>query len=561
MKKLKLIVIIFSMFIVGMTSVNANSMKSIDIVGNIDDKGNVHITETWEMKTNKDTEVYKPIYNSGNITITDFKVKDEKRNYDFESDWDIDASFNDKKYKYGINYVDEGIELCFGISEYGNKTYTFSYTMNNVIFNTEDAQVLYLKFISDDMNTPPEKYSVVIKSEKYFEDTLDVWGYGSKSYTYVENGQINMSSVENTPLKKSEYGVLLAKFDKGTFDISEDNKYDNYKDFASVLNAAEKGTFKYNYKSSAIDIARTIGTIITYVGPFFFIIYLTAKGTQKYKFGPAGKKIDMKMINSFRDIPCDKDVFKAYFISEAYSLNKNKTDFLGTMFLKWINENKISHVKIDKKKLFGKNKEVNAIDLTNYTSSTSSTENDLFEMVSSASKDNLLEENEFQKYASVHNSKILSWFDKAEEYGRDLYIQKGLVSKEKGKYLISDEVKKDAIELAGLKKYLKEFTLIKEKQPIEVKLWKEYLMFAQIFGIANEVAKQFKDLYPEIVTEMDNVGYNVSDIILLNRLTTSAVRSASAARQAAMSYSSGGGGFSSGGGGGGSFGGGGGGTR
>ena len=66
--------------------------------------------------------------------------------------------------------------------------------------------------------------------------------------------------------------------------------------------------------------------------------------------------------------------------------------------------------------------------------------------------------------------------------------------------------------------------------------------------------KQFKELYPDIIT--DDI-YN--DIIFINSISYRGVSAANSARQKAESYSSGGGGFSSGGGGGGSFGGGGGG--
>ena len=126
---------------------------------------------------------------------------------------------------------------------------------------------------------------------------------------------------------------------------------------------------------------------------------------------------------------------------------------------------------------------------------------------------------------------------------------------------IKDSLKPEAINLAGLKKYLTEFSRIKEKQAIEVMLWKEYLMFAQIFGIADKVAEQFKNLYPkEIYEYTENYNFDLSDIIL-NSISHHAVASASSARSAAQSYSSGGGGFSVGGGGGGSFGGGGGGGR
>ena len=43
--------------------------------------------------------------------------------------------------------------------------------------------------------------------------------------------------------------------------------------------------------------------------------------------------------------------------------------------------------------------------------------------------------------------------------------------------------------MKGLKKFLKEFSQISKKEPIEVKLWDQYLMYAQIFGIAEQVMK------------------------------------------------------------------------
>ena len=108
--------------------------------------------------------------------------------------------------------------------------------------------------------------------------------------------------------------------------------------------------------------------------------------------------------------------------------------------------------------------------------------------------------------------------------------------------------------MAGLKKFLNEFSTIKDRESIEVKIWDEYLMYAQIFGIAKKVAQEFKKLYPDIITEE---YYN--DIIFIHTISYDGVRAASVAKSRAESYSSGGGGFSSGGGGGGSFGGGGGG--
>ena len=127
------------------------------------------------------------------------------------------------------------------------------------------------------------------------------------------------------------------------------------------------------------------------------------------------------------------------------------------------------------------------------------------------------------------------------------------------KYKIDGSMMQEAEQMAGLKNFLKEFSLIKEREPIEVNLWDEYLMFAQIFGIADQVASQFKRLYPEVLDSMNEYGFDYDDIIFVHMVSSDGIRSASSARRAAESYSSGGGGFSSGGGGGGSFGGGGGG--
>jgi uncharacterized membrane protein len=86
-------------------------------------------------------------------------------------------------------------------------------------------------------------------------------------------------------------------------------------------------------------------------------------------------------------------------------------------------------------------------------------------------------------------------------------------------------------------------------------------MFAYLFGIADKVAKQFKNMYPEIVEQMEYNNFDYDTIMFVNHISTRSVSAASSARSAAESYSGGGGGFSSSGGGGGSFGGGGGGSR
>ena len=120
---------------------------------------------------------------------------------------------------------------------------------------------------------------------------------------------------------------------------------------------------------------------------------------------------------------------------------------------------------------------------------------------------------------------------------------------------MDDKIYEDSKKLYGLKLFLQEFSRIDTKEVLEVHLWDEYLMFAYLFGIADKVAKQLKNMYPEVWEQEQRFDYDT--IVFVNNISTRTVSAASSARQAAESYSSGGGGFSSGGGGGGSFGGGG----
>ena len=181
-------------------------------------------------------------------------------------------------------------------------------------------------------------------------------------------------------------------------------------------------------------------------------------------------------------------------------------------------------------------------------------------MMYAASNDGILEQKDFKNYCAKNYEEVLNFFENTlANIEKDLINEGKIITENKKKfifnkkyYVLDDSLYNDTIKLKGLKKYFKEFARMYEKMPIEVHLWQEYLIFAQLFGMANKVAKEFKDIYPDVIT--DDMYDN---IIFTNAIYTAGMISANSARSAAESYSSGGGGFSSGGGGGGSFGGGG----
>lgn len=109
--------ILFSLillFFVFIGNVNANSISSISMDIYVDNNGNAKITETWNCKATAGTEIYHPYYNLGNSKIINFSVSEGNTKYTTMSSWNTSASFKSKAYKCGINYISNGIELCWG---------------------------------------------------------------------------------------------------------------------------------------------------------------------------------------------------------------------------------------------------------------------------------------------------------------------------------------------------------------------------------------------------------------------------------------------------------------
>lgn len=569
MKKVIKIISLISILFLFPLVVKANTINKIDMDIYVDKNGTAHVTETWSANLTQGTEGYKPYYNLGNANITNFRVSENGNNYEFVNNWNTNDSFNNKAYKNGINYISDGIELCWGISEYGYHNYTLTYEIEGFVASLTDADMIYWTLIPYELSSKPNDVHVKIYSDDYFSQELDVWGYGNYGGTaYVYDGYIEMNS-EGT-LNSNEYMTILVKFDKGTF-----NTYNTInKDFNYYYEMAEEGSTHYKNKNSSsintfIGFLSAILQLLLY-GTIIFAFYKSIKnvgnkvGTKVFDFGKTGRLLP-KNVPNVRDIPYNNDIFKAFWIAECYKLNKKKTDFLGAILLKWLKEKKIAINKIQTG-LF-KNKEESVIDLKNSFESDNELETELYDMMKIASKDGILESKEFEKWCRSNYKKILNWFDKVIDFQTAKFIEEGkIVETEKTSYkvfkstvlVIDPSMKEEAIKLKGLKNFLEEFSRIDEKEAIEVNMWEYYLIYAQILGIAEKVAKQFKKLYPELI-ENTEYGYTYNDIIFINMISFRGMNMATSSMQRAQSYSSGGGGFSSGGGGGGSFGGGGGG--
>ena len=126
--------------------VSADTINKVDMKVDILDDGTANIEEVWNVKASSGSEWYKQMYNLGDMELTNFKVLMDGEELTYKSYWDVNGSMSEKAGYYGINYVSEGLELCFGKSDYKTHNFTLSYTLSNFVFNTDDSKVIeYLK--------------------------------------------------------------------------------------------------------------------------------------------------------------------------------------------------------------------------------------------------------------------------------------------------------------------------------------------------------------------------------------------------------------------------------
>ena len=101
MKRIKYFVVFLLTFLASITLVFAKDdvINRIDVNITLDNSGNAHVEEIWDVKANMGTEFYKGMYNLGNMEVTNFKVYENDTLFTYLDNWNIHASLNDKKNK------------------------------------------------------------------------------------------------------------------------------------------------------------------------------------------------------------------------------------------------------------------------------------------------------------------------------------------------------------------------------------------------------------------------------------------------------------------------------
>ena len=562
----------------------AQEVHDVETTVSLLKNGNAVVEQKWDVTVTSGTEWYIPITNLGNREIRDFSVYENDRKY--ESDgrrWNSDRSRSEKAFRSGIVEKSDGVELCWGQGEYGHHVYAILYVIEHLVESMEDADGFIWQFVNDELPSPPQHMSLTVENETegekwVYEDepaedgngivvtentNVGFWGFGFVGKTWLaEDGSVHMESTE--PFVSRSSVILMMRFNKGLFHpLTKDPKYDTFDEMQEkAFQDSSYSSFGSKKKKSFEDIVvEIIGYGIAFIlllfVPLLFIGYLlwmlwmkiTGRRYKKSIFGV--NKID----GWWREVPLGGDptaVFSLIATGDHLCTSENFfPNLVGAYFLKWLQEGRIRTERDPRH-----DSRVNLAFVVKDDNTWPDFSNSLEERIygaarEAAGKNLLLEKNEFKAWSRSHDSAVTGWPGKAKELGQKIWNG------------VSQEDRQNVIRF---KNFLSDYTMLKERAAGEVGLWKQYMILAQTFGIAEQVMKNFEKLFPDVFREytrqmqmMDTSSayYILNNINVSSRSMMNAAISKQAERRAAANRSSGGGGgFSSFGGGGGFSGGG-----
>ncbi len=489
--------------------------------------GSAIVSEIWNISAQEGTEVYVPRTNLGDITISDFSVSDETGTiYTFEERWDVDRSLARKAGRCGFHRIPDGVELCWGLGSYGTHTYSVRYKMSNVVKSLNDYDMMHLQLINEELSAPPKHVKVTIEAQNAQIDTswVRIWGFGFHGNASFEDGKAVYESTEDFRYESSL--IALMRFDKGVFEPESVQ----HKDFQSVLDRAMEGSdyrdesYQKSWKEKLFELFMSFFTILV----MFLVIFLpfvrmlngdklSRRQKRKVLGGPADK------VAWYRDLPFQGDIYKTDYVLDLLETKRQSNGMASALILRMIEKGYLLVSKDEKGKVeirFDETKDKSFLD---------NNELGLYDMMKQASgSDLVLQDKEFSRWSqrTRNQDTIRLWanglnLDARRELRADNVIN-GKKFSEKGKL--------EAQRVMGFKNFLNDFTLSSERESVEVGLWKDYLVYASLYGIADKVAKELKDIDPRVFEQVMAYDYTMfSDVV---RMTNSLGRSITNARYA-----------------------------
>ncbi len=548
--KHKLVAFLSGIFLLSALTVpalGANRVPELTVDVALRPDGSACITQEFWAETDEGTEFYLDCLDSGYLYITDFSVSDINGPYTVlkEGTWDIDASFEEKAGKCGILPIDGGVELCWGITQYGQYRYAVEYILHNLAGSYEDADGFNHRFVNADMGFFPTDVVLTIRNQDgtpITDEQADIWAFGFDGQIIFDDGVIRAWT--ESPLEDESNMTVMVCLNKGVLSPEREGEGT----FEEVKERAFEGSdYEENLTPGEIlALVIAIAVLIIVIAAICIIVYFAGKAKRKKK---------ELSTPYFRDSPNGGDLNITYILGSRLNYTPDDT-LIGARILRLLAMGCLEPLVLAPKaknvplKLVRAPRNGDVYDETLYNI-----------LQTAAGENGVLEPKELEHFCAAedHAPRLASLMDSCERSGVTKLIQSGCLCGAKCESA-KDLTQKGNVqlnELLGLKRYLQEFSLLDERSVIDTVLWQDYMVYAMLFGIAEQVTRQLRTLYPAQLPRVRQYECYVSWCGHYNTLLYSAIQQERTRQEAARNQGSGGsasffggGGFSGGGGGG-----------
>ncbi len=521
------------------------TLENLDIVSQLNSNGDMQVTETWRINLEDRGKPYSNLYKTfpvnvnqsngiENLSVYDM---DENVQYSFRDDIDPTSGYFSEDNVCYIYNTAKDIEIGWFLPsiDSGVRNFKVEYTIKNLVSVYGDTSVLYNAFVGNKFSIPiAQLHGTILIPSGAKDKEVKGWLHctAQSQLTIDSPSRISFTANEVPPetLVETRVCMPVSLFPDSTKVSTVNVLSDIEKEENKWAQDWEKQQ-KLNYTVGVVD---AVGGVVLVIAGIFLLIWLKKKARPYQVDAP----------EYTREIPEDSSPGGAanlfYYYSGGVTSKEEGRVFSATL----MSLARKGHVQFDSNEK--KDFVVNIAENTKQMPLTQS-EQTFYDMISAvaSSFDGRFTMKQFENYAKDHNKSIDSkmelflsqtkreiasrgYYERRPAFltvssvlgtlgilgaiailllsgGWLVYIPVGfiifgvlLIIASSGKTRLSKKGEYDYAVWQGLKKYMLEFSRMKEYGVPELTLWEEYLVYATMMGISKKVCDQLRMVYPQL---------------------------------------------------------------
>lgn len=525
-------------------------LENLEYVVKVNSDGSMNVTEKWDLNVYDVNTIYKD-FNYPENKFSNVKVIDTT-NGRYEPLTQIYQTMYHvtKGCYYAMTYKDNfEIAWCVDSENTSRRlSYEINYTVADVVQLYNDCAELYWQFVGQEETIPANniKGTITLPSTVFNIEDLRIWAHGPLSGDIQKpNGSTITFELPN--LRSNEFLEVRIVTPPQIYELISNRNLENKLD--SIIAEETKWADQANAKRMlAKNMMKMINVVVT-AGSILFSLFLFTRINKARKILKERPENHIQKLDYFRDIPDNTATPSEAEFMRMYNKSFNIQNVFSAIMMDLANKGCIEFEPIANEK-----KNVTIL-VKNKETVLKQDELAVYEFICGAAKDNRITMKELKKYCENHETKT---------YYLWTGIKSKAKAECKSRGCIDEKIKKDGLKYSleftlyilififliagtittmgmypilalpiitiiiaylffgkliksysgitvkgleereqwkGLKKYMEDFSLLKEKNIPDLVLWEKFLVFATAFGIADKVLKQLKVAYPQLMDD------------------------------------------------------------